>query len=283
MLSSKLPAILASTGGISLLLAASYSRQPAPSSQFDLEREAVAIANLPSLEVAQKTAVVRIPGFLSSSEADALLALIDDDEIRSEAAVKERDAYGVKHGNIAVDAPWCTTYLHSSETFMKLHKEGLVKKLKEAALATSGACEALGVSGEVLSRCVPRTIEIHVAGKRGGLVNPKHFDGGSQVTFDILLTDSKEFEGGSFTTLEAGGDVKEREFEKGDLIMFASHKYHTVQKITKGRRATFVMELWEGDERTCSHRCCKRYSVCDFSKADVLGERMMGAGLAGDE
>jgi hypothetical protein len=72
-------------------------------------------------------------------------------------------------------------------------------------------------------------------------------------------------------------------FNKGDLVIFISHKYHTVQKISKGQRATFILELWEGEERKCPHRCTLMHGSCDFSKSDILMEKMIAPGMPGDE
>jgi predicted 2-oxoglutarate/Fe(II)-dependent dioxygenase YbiX len=33
---------------------------------------------------------------------------------------------------------------------------------------------------------------------------------------------------------------------KGDGMVFVSHKWHSVERVTKGNRKTFIIELWAG-------------------------------------
>ena len=39
------------------------------------------------------------------------------------------------------------------------------------------------------------------------------------------------------------------------MALFLSHKYHNVLPIRSGKRHVLVMELWNGPEKTCPHRC----------------------------
>ncbi|GMI35403.1 hypothetical protein TeGR_g15207 [Tetraparma gracilis] len=248
-------------------------------------RERLAIARLPSLAAAQRTPVLRIPGFLSAPECDALLSLSQTPPVSSEAGSFSRDAFGVRHASTLLEAPWRTAYLHSSPSFCTKHLPPLLARVRAAVAERcyargSPLLAALPGGAPALAGLGARTVEVHESVGGGGLVDERHFDGGSIFTVDILLT--SDFTGGRFATLEIDEDGKEelveQEFNKGDLIIFLSHKYHTVKKVTGGRRATFVMELWETDEqRTCPHRCCQRYGECTYSKADVLMDRMLGA------
>ena len=56
--------------------------------------------------------------------------------------------------------------------------------------------------------------------------------------------------------------MKEHVFERGDALVFVSHKYHCVAPVTHGERRVLVIELWEGEERSCPHRCTERTGVC---------------------
>tara|TARA_B110000971_G_C20009776_1_gene501017 strand:+ start:463 stop:1329 length:867 start_codon:yes stop_codon:yes gene_type:complete len=269
----------------SLILAKSFyyqtSQQLSPH-QLDLTNKA--IINLPSLPSAQKTQVVRVPNFLTHQQCDELLSLTSDSKILQEAGILQRDRHGVTHNNHFIEAPWRTTYLNSAPSFTLNSSTSLfIQKLKdEAMLALKQNPDwAKLIKARTIEESVPRVIEIHESRAGGGLVHTKHYDGGSLVTFDILLKD--DFLGGAFATLEENNAMKIHDFNKGDLVIFISHKYHTVQKISKGQRATFILELWEGEERKCPHRCTLMHGSCDFSKSDILMEKMIAPGMPGDE
>jgi hypothetical protein len=57
---------------------------------------------------------------------------------------------------------------------------------------------------------------------------------------------------------------------QGDAIVFVSHKHHNVQPVVQGTRHVLVVELWEGEGRTCGHRCERSSGVCDFKTAASL-------------
>ena len=101
-----------------------------------------------------------------------------------------------------------------------------------------------------------RTIEYHEYGQQGSLDQPNHYDEGSLITMDIMLsTPGKDFEGGSFVAPLADGNFMQPQFCKGDAIFFVSHKFHNILPITSGNRVVLVAELWEGAEKECAHRC----------------------------
>ena len=84
-----------------------------------------------------------------------------------------------------------------------------------------------------------------------------------------MLSDNSEFEGGGFYTLETNGELKKRSFEQGDALIFMSHKKHCVSQITRGRRQVLVLEFWEGEEKSCAHRCVERFNDhCQYSILD---------------
>jgi len=100
-----------------------------------------------------------------------------------------------------------------------------------------------------------RTIEYHHYIKGGGLVNKHHSDGGSIVTMVCMLSDpTKDFEGGQLMTWECSEEFKKYNVQQGDMIIFPSHKFHSVSTVTKGERYVLVMELWEGPKSTDDFR-----------------------------
>ena len=50
----------------------------------------------------------------------------------------------------------------------------------------------------------------------------RHYDAGSLVTMDLMLSSTADFTGGVFTTLEADGELLPHTFERGDLLIFLS-------------------------------------------------------------
>lgn len=50
--------------------------------------------------------------------------------------------------------------------------------------------------------------------------------------------------------------------EMGDALVFVSHKPHFVAPVLAGERRVLIMEVWEGEERTCPHRCEARRGPC---------------------
>mmetsp|Transcript_3301 Transcript_3301/g.7385 ORF Transcript_3301/g.7385 Transcript_3301/m.7385 type:complete len:88 (-) Transcript_3301:296-559(-) len=70
-----------------------------------------------------------------------------------------------------------------------------------------------------------------------------------------MLSEAGEFDGGQLQTVEAGGAVRAHALGCGDALIFLSHKQHFVAPVEAGRRHVLIIELWEGEERTCQHRC----------------------------
>eukprot|EP01084_Bolivina_argentea_P122189 216555_1 len=100
-----------------------------------------------------------------------------------------------------------------------------------------------------------RVIEYHHYIKGGGLVNKKHFDGGSIMTAVIMLSDPEnDFEGGRSLFWEKDDEFQIYDLKQGDMIVFPSHKFHSVSTVTKGERCVMVIELWEGPKGTDNHR-----------------------------
>lgn len=89
-----------------------------------------------------------------------------------------------------------------------------------------------------------------------GLPDPAHYDQDSLVTFDVLLNDPEDFDGGLFQTLEKDGKLQPHPVQaRGDALLFVSHKYHCVTPVTRGERHVLVVEFWRHPKRTCGHRC----------------------------
>ena len=275
----------AAAAAAACLLAGGLAR--ADAEETEEERwERAALAVLPPPPTAQLTRVARRPGLISDAEIDALLVAVE--QMQPTAGRFARDAQGVPQLG---SAPWETTYLHTDGGFERLCAP-LRQKLLDAAIAVD-AEEGWGLLTPREASCGPirfRTVEYHEVQAHGALPDPTHFDGGSLVTIDVMLAnpcasaedgdgrggrEEGDFEGGRFVTVEADGSLTAHRFERGDAIFFVSHKYHSVQPVTRGRRAVLVAELWHGPERRCAHRCEQRTGECGYSTSEANAERLL--------
>jgi hypothetical protein len=251
-----------------------------------IEQEQAAIAHLPSLETARLTNAVYLPQFLGEEEVLALHVAIE--KIQTDGAGRLcRDAEGMPQIG---SAPWETTYLHTAGGFPR-ECEQLRERMLELAhnVDEEQGWGLLGSrSASDTSTMGPlnfRTVEYHEVRSGGALPNPDHFDGGSLVTVDILLTEQSEnFSGGGFATSEADGQMQTYpEFcHKGDALVFVSHKRHSVRPVTSGRRAVLVAELWRGAACECAHRCTFRDGSCCYSPA-LAAASLLVSGVAEPE
>ena len=108
-----------------------------------------------------------------------------------------------------------------------------------------------------------RVVELHSVQPGGGLQQPTHFDYGSLITLDLMLSEpGVDFEGGRLQTLESDDSVLTHPFDQGDLVLFHSHKYHSVTPVTRGTRRVCVLEIWEGLPRRCPRRCTDPWGPC---------------------
>ena len=118
------------------------------------------------------------------------------------------------------------------------------------------ASEEAAADGPMTARCV----EFHEYGASGRNECQSHYDAGSLFTADVMLSDTSEFEGGEMLTTATGEDGSERvsrhTFERGDALVFLSHKAHSVARVRSGRRAVLVVEFWQGGTCIANHRCC---------------------------
>ena len=95
------------------------------------------------------------------------------------------------------------------------------------------------------------------------MLHTGHYDFGSVLTIDVMLSQpGADFKGGAFQTPEADGSVRAHRFEYGDALVFVSHKPHFVAPVEAGERRVLIMELWEGEERHCPHRCVVPHGHC---------------------
>ena len=197
------------------------------------------------VEVARRSAVKRIPRFLSDAEIDELTATAAAVEAEIGAVARPTRGGG-----------WNTVYLNA-ELGRRL------PWLRERLFAAASAADEELWGGVLAGKAVNlRCAEYHTVTPPGNLAFERHYDHGSLVTIDIMLSDATAFDGGAFATSEPGDYLLEHPFEKGDLLLFLSHKYHCVSPVESGVRNVFVAELWEGDERMPEDgRCDRRHSA----------------------
>ncbi|GMH54769.1 hypothetical protein TrRE_jg8879 [Triparma retinervis] len=93
-----------------------------------------------------------------------------------------------------------------------------------------------------------RVAEVWTYDIGGGLTDQYHFDTDSIMTIVTLLSDpGDDFDGGDFQTYESDNSQLSYGMQKGDGVCFVSHKYHNISRVTRGRRKSLVVELWEGN------------------------------------
>ena len=206
---------------------------------------------LPAPEAAQRTRPVRLPKFFTEDEVERIKAL------SGELAARE-------HRRPQASSQWRTRYLHAGGAFRKGAPD-LLARIREAMLAADARPGGWGaLRPEDAHKLLPRTVEHHIVAPGGALPDPTHFDGGSLFTLDVMLAEpGADFEGGEFCTLESDGSMAQHDFGKGDVLVFLSHKAHCVRPVTRGLRQTLIVELWEGEERRCDHRCCQPWGARD--------------------
>ena len=195
-----------------------------------------------SVRKAQQTKPLLLPKLLSDAEIAQVHAV-------AKALALPVDASG----------PWQTQYLQTGGGFRRLAPD-LLQKLHDAAC--SADAKAWGLLRGRQARLRPRCVEYHTVLPGGALPDPTHHDRGSVLTIDVMLSDPREFAGGAFCTLEDRGVYATHAFGRGDALVFVSHKRHCVSAVTEGRRTVLVVEFWDGEERTCNHRCERAAGFC---------------------
>lgn len=200
------------------------------------------------VEWARTTSVVKLPNFLSNDEID---------ELHRVAAELQCDEASEYRGGRDAGTAWRVLYLQAGNGF-----ERLLPQLHAKVRAAAADADAAGGWG-LLSPLDPddwslRCAEYHSMRRSGGLPDPGHYDNGSLVTVDIMLSrPGIDHVGGAFTTREPDGSERALylDFAQGDALAFVSHKPHFVSPLSDGVRRVLVVEFWRGEARTCPHRC----------------------------
>lgn len=201
---------------------------------------------------AQLTKVVRLPCFLNEEDIN----FIQKESVRAHAECLVARVSKNENGK-CVEGPgsvWETTFLHTDRFFTT--QMSIIRSRILAAALTVDASNWQLLKDFDASSVNFRSVEYHTYRPGGKLCFEKHFDGGSLITVDIMLSEpGVDFTGGEFTTLEVYDQTSKPEFGLGDALVFVSHKYHNVLPILEGKRCVLVCELWDGPERYCAHRC----------------------------
>ncbi|KAJ1616268.1 hypothetical protein T492DRAFT_1107787 [Pavlovales sp. CCMP2436] len=210
---------------------------------------------------ARKTAVAHLPGLLSLDEIAELHRVAA--QVQSEAASEYR-------GGADAGRAWRVIYLQTDGEFGRL-LPALHAKLRRAAVEADSK-ESWGLLPPLRhDEWAVRCVEYHRMGRSGGLPDRGHYDCGSLVTIDVMLTrPGVDHEGGLFCTREADGTDIAHPFEQGDALAFVSHKPHCVSPLVRGTRQVLVVEFWRGEARTCPHRCSlPGPGACDLTLRNV--------------
>ena len=228
------------------------------------QQDASVEANLPSLHEAQSTPVIRLPKVLTDEDIRSLhdfhTSLV---QLEATATGRVRSAAAYKTGAAIepeLEIGWRITYLNAGGAFARA-----LPHLREKIIAAAVRADAtLDVLRNTTHPVVPRCVEYHRVVPPGSLPQPYHNDEGSVLTCDLMLSNpGEDFTGGEFCTMEPDGHLVKHRFERGDCLVFVSHKPHCVSAVTSGERRVLVCELWEGIERECAHRCERHWSRCD--------------------
>mmetsp|Transcript_62518 Transcript_62518/g.104048 ORF Transcript_62518/g.104048 Transcript_62518/m.104048 type:complete len:266 (-) Transcript_62518:156-953(-) len=252
--------------GASAICTFCYARRRLERLADEHRRDITVEKRLPSVAVAQKTAVVRLPRLLSDAEITQVHALhasvssVCGKRIGDISANIMGSAYrtGAYLDNELPEPGWQVSYLSTGGHF-RTSLPAVREKLIDAAKAVD--LQHFGLL-QVGRQVVPRCVEYHVVNPPGSLPHQDHFDEGSVLTIDVMLSDDEAFEGGEFSTLESDGEIVKHHFRKGDALVFVSHKPHHVAPVKSGQRRVLVIELWEGIERECGHRCSQHWATC---------------------
>lgn len=221
-----------------------------------------AVPRLVSIPDAQRSDVVRVPQFLSDAEIASLHST-------AEAVAEDVETHDLHRRQGAPERTWFTIFINHKlkELLPALH----ARMLQAAKTADDENWHVLDDDRYELNiRCA----EYHRVMPGGGIPMKKHHDFGSLLTMDLMLSDpvGGDFRGGTFQTLEVDGELKSHSFERGDLLIFLSHKYHCVNPVSEGKRVVLVCELWEGLPRRCAKRCNEPWGacICEFRPPPVL-------------
>ena len=220
--------------------------------------------------VAQHTHFVKWPAAITPKEIDAI----------KNAAEEHKQKYH-PDGNYASrgtsDVPG-KLYLHYHGVSPEI--EPIVSKIE--ALVRISDRENWGLLRD--ADCIadgpiaPRCVEFHSYSAADGRERcDDHYDAGSLFTADVMLSEDGDFDGGEMqsTAVDEGGAsrVTQHTFLRGDLLVFLSHKAHSVAQLLRGRRMVLVVEYWQGGKCQANHRCCDggvgRDALCGHAEGDA--------------
>jgi len=263
--------------------------------------ELAAEEGLPDPATAWKLHPVHVQALLREAEIIEVLNLGSQVRTNGTATVyrsSEGQYYGKECRFLGVaSSSWCTTYIHWDGEFQQ-KLPNVYSKLVHAALSVDedmwGICHnALATAkthglDEVERSIHVRTAEIHEVGPGGSLLQREHYDSGSCITIDVMLSEpGVDFTGGLVEFPHVRQDRFPGEslppahlpFKKGDAIVFPSHKYHCVHPVVHGLRRVLVLEIWLGEERRCPHRCHQHWGECHEDRSGFLIQGVMLAYL----
>ena len=219
-----------------------------------------------SVADAQNTCVVRLKKFLSEDDIHQIHSVAKQ-ELEITKAISLRKARSNSTALERHTDAWRVRYLQHNNIFQRKLpelRERILNKIREVDR------DNWSLFDEVKHVNI-RVVEYHQMDEFGELADPKHYDLNSLLTMDMMLSDEVDFEGGQFQTEEADGSLKQHCFEKGDALVFVSHKPHCVNQVRSGRRNVLVLEFWYGPERQCPHRCEKfGQEICTKDPAQKL-------------
>lgn len=199
---------------------------------------------------AQRTHAVHVEQLLSDEDIADFMRQVREVQQHGLVGMERRDRHGVQDA----DGCWRTTYLHTDGIFRSKF-DALHQKLRRAIFEIDAKHWRVLDSRDA-SRLNFRTVEYHEYESQGRLAATKHYDAGSLITLDIMLADpGNDFKGGELVMPQPTGEATAINLKKGDAALFLSHKFHNVQPVHQGRRTVLVLELWDGPEPTCPHRC----------------------------
>ncbi len=203
------------------------------------------------VELAQASRPVRLKALLNDDEIEQVHRAARDLAAQRPDATVDRSAWGQPPNT------WLVTFLNTDGAFEQ-NLPYLHARIRDAALEVdrlhwNSTADIANVNFRVIEH---HTMQSTLDGQptRGGLHTQRHCDQGSLITVDIILTDPMSIEGGTLQTLEPDGTLLDHEWEKGDALVFLSHKYHCVSELTRGTRNVLVCELWQGTENQAPSR-----------------------------
>jgi hypothetical protein len=215
------------------------------------------VSRLQDLEEAQLASTVSLPALLSSAELQQLLGVCE--RIRKEVgAVNARKGARTEAGTETktVESTWQTVYLNTNN-LLKLYAPELYQKFVEVIRREDSAHWGLIDDQEVNVRVA----EFHTVLPGGSLADPGHYDWGSLVTLDIMLSEpSTDFEGGEFVLPRGiatgnagckdatgagggGGRGKSNDGGRGDHVILDTRPWHDGTLSIDARVASILTEL----------------------------------------